>query len=155
MLNLGNLELPGFAVFSIFAALGGLAFLMNANYVAPGCTGPQMRRCDYVATAKATLAASSDAYARIHPFSPDRGFDLFDYGSSVLVQQSDPFGGDSWLSHGSSVLIDKKSCRPCEIGYAYPNLEERGPLILQTPADDAVAAAELSEKIRRWRLGLD
>ncbi|WEK58464.1 MAG: hypothetical protein P0Y52_02690 [Candidatus Brevundimonas phytovorans] len=153
MMRLGHLEPPGFAVFSIFAAVGGLAFLMNANYVAPGCTGPEVRRCDYVATAKTALAASTDVHARFHPFSQDRGFDVFDYGSSVLVQQSDPFEGDA-LNHGSSVLIDKKSCRPCEIGYAYPGLEERGPLILQAPAEDTVAAAELSEKIRRWRLGL-
>ena len=80
---------------------------------------------------------------------------MFDYGSSVLVQQSDPFEGDDWLGHGSAVLIDKKSCRPCEIGYAYPDLEERGPLIMQAPAEDAVAAAKLSEKVRRWRLGLN
>ncbi|MNT36207.1 hypothetical protein D3C72_1722750 [compost metagenome] len=154
MMRLGVLEPSGFGVFSVFAALGGLAFLMNANHVAPGCTGPEVSRCDYVATAKTALAVSTDAYARIHPFSPAQGFDVFDYGSSVLVQQSDPSEGDA-LSHASSVLIDKKSCRPCEIGYAYPDLEERGPLILQTPAEDAVAAAKLSEKVRRWRLGLD
>lgn len=154
MLKPGNLEPLGFGIFSIFVAIGALAFLMNANHVAPGCTGPEVRQCDYVATAKAALAASTDGYALMHPFSPDRGFDVFDYGSSVLVQQSDPFGGDNWLGHASSVLIDKKSCRPCEIGHAYPDLEERGPLILQTPAEDSLAAAELSEKIRRWRLGL-
>ncbi|MNE07222.1 hypothetical protein D3C80_998310 [compost metagenome] len=154
MVRLGVLEPPGFGVFSVFAALGGLAFLMNANYVAPGCTGPAVRRCDYVATAKTALTASTGVHALMHPFSSDRGFDVFDYGSSVLVQQSDPFQGDA-LSHASSVLIDKKSCRPCEIGYAYPDLEERGPLIFRTPAEDTVAAAKLSEKIRRWRLGLD
>ena len=154
MLNAGNLEPSGLGAFSIFTAIGGLSFLMFANYAAPGCTGPQVKRCDYVATAKTALATSSDALALIHPFSSDRGFDVFDYGSSVLVQQSDPFEGDA-LSHASSVLIDKKSCRPCEIGYAYPDLEERGPLILQTPAEDAVAAAKLCEKVRRWRLGLD
>lgn len=155
MMRMGVLEPSGFGVFSIFAALGGLAFLMNANYGAPGCTGAEVRRCDYVTTAKNALAASTDAYALTHPFSTDRGFDVFDYGSSVLVQQSDPFGGDNWLGHASSVLVDKKSCRPCEVGYAYPDLEERGPLIFQAPAEDTVAAAELSEKIRRWRLGLD
>lgn len=155
MMRMGVLEPSGFGVFSVFAALGGLIFLMNANYVAPGCTGPEVKQCDYVATAKTALAASTDAYARFHPFSQDRGFDVFDYGSSVLVQQSDPFEGDDWLGHGSAVLIDKKSCRPCEIGYAYPDLEERGPLIMQAPAEDAVAAAKLSEKVRRWRLGLN
>ncbi|WP_333611267.1 hypothetical protein [Brevundimonas bullata] len=155
MLKPGNLEPPGFGLFSIFAALGGLTFLMVANHVAPGCTGPEVRRCDYVATAKTALAVSTDAYARFHPFSPDRGFDVFDYGSSVLVQQSDPFDGDDWLGHGSAVLIDKKSCRPCETGYAYPDVEERGPLILKAPAEDPIAAAKLSEQIKRWRLGLD
>lgn len=153
MLTLGNLEPSGLGVFSIFAALGGLAFLMHANHVAPGCTGPEVRRCDYVATAKSGLAASMDGYALRHPFSRDRGFDVFDYGSSVLVQQSDPFEGDA-LSHGAAVLIDKKSCRPCEIGYAYPDLEERGPLIMRTPAEDPIAAAALSERIKRWRAGL-
>jgi len=154
MMRMGVLEPSGFGVFSLFAALGGLAFLMNANYVAPGCTGPKVRQCDYVVTAKAAMTASHDALPLMPPFSSDQGFDVFDYGSSVLVQQSDPSEGDA-LSHASSVLIDKKSCRPCEIGYAYPDLEERGPLILQTSAEDPAAAAKLSEKVRRWRLGLD
>lgn len=43
MLKPGNLEPPGFGLFSIFAALGGLTFLMVANHVAPGCTGPEVR----------------------------------------------------------------------------------------------------------------
>ncbi len=151
MVRLGVLEPSGFGVFSVFAALGGLAFLMNANYVAPGCTGPEVRRCDYVATAKTALAASTDAYALTHPFSAERGFDVFDYGSSVLVQQRDPFG---W-GHASSVLIDKKSCRPCEIGYSDLEAEERGPLISHSPAEDPVAATKLAERVRRWRAGLD
>jgi len=149
MLKLGDIEPLGFGAFSIFAVLAALTLLMSANYVSAGCTGPEVRRCDYIATAKVALAAPGVVF---HPFSPDRGFEVFDQGSSVLVQQADPFG-PGWMSHASSVLIDKKSCRPREVGFiqrepTFPGDAMRGPMILQVPAEDPVAAAILSEKIR-------
>lgn len=152
MLKLGDIEPLGFGAFSFFAVLASLTLLMSANYVSPGCTGPEVRRCDYIAAAKIALAGSRSPQAIFHPFSPDRGFEVFDQGSSVLVQQADPFGPD-WMSHASSVLIDKKSCRPCEVGYSqreptFPEDAMRGPMIMQAPAEDPVAAAILSEKIR-------
>lgn len=159
MLKPGNIEPQGLGAFSIFAVLGGLTFLMVSNHVAPGCTGPEVRRCDYVIAAKAAMTASNDALALIHPFSRDRGFEVFDQGSSVLVQQADPFG-PGWLSHASSVRVDKKSCQPCAIEYAqsapfFPDDADRGPMILQVPAEDPAAAAKLSARIRaieaNWR----
>ena len=157
MLNPGNLDPVGFGFFSIFAVIGGLALLVGADHAAPGCTGPAVQRCDYIATARAAMAASSSPHALHHPFTPDRGFEVFDQGSLVLVQQTAP-SGPGWLSHASSVRIDKKSCRPCEIGYAqsapsFPDDADRGPMIVQVPAEDAAAAAKLADKIRAVEAG--
>jgi hypothetical protein len=134
-------------IFSVLIIFGGLMVLSILPAATPSCTGPSVERCDYVATAKAAVDATSH-----HPFTPDRGFEVFDQGSTVLVQQADPFG-PGWISHASSVLIDKSSCRPCLVGYAYPEPEGRhdtgrGPLMMRTPAEDPVAEAELMERIR-------
>lgn len=105
------------------------------------------------------MASSDSFHADFHSFSSDRGFEVFDQGSSVLVQQADPFG-PGWMSHASSVRVDKKSCQPCAIEYAqpapfFPDDADRGPMILQLPAEDPVAAAKLSARIRAieadWR----
>lgn len=157
MLKSGNIEPQGLGAFSIFAGLAALTLLMSANLVSPGCTGPEVKRCDYVATAKAAMASSDSFEAIFHGFSSDRGFEVFDQGSSVLVQQADPFG-PGWLSHASSVRVDKKSCRPCAIEYAqaapfFPDDADRGPIILQVAAEDPIAAAKLSENIRATEAG--
>ena len=50
MLKPGDIAPQGFGAFSIFAVLAALTLLMSANYVSPGCTGPEVKRCDYIAT---------------------------------------------------------------------------------------------------------
>lgn len=148
MLKMDQTGSFGPEAFSIFMILGALTLLLLSVIFSPGCTGPAVQRCDYVATAK--RAVSDSPFHR--SFLPDRGFDIFDQGSSVLVQQTDVFGPYA-LNHGSSVLIDKKSCRPCTIGYFTPEASEpftvpRGPLIEQIPPEDPVAARQLLERIR-------
>ena len=131
--------------FAIFSALGGLLLLVGANHASPGCTGPVVERCDYVEVAKSAARQS-----QFHPFDPALGYEIFDEGSSVLVQQSDPFG-PGWISHASSVLIDKKSCRPCLVGYARSERygETVGPMIASQPAEDTAAEAKLLARIKR------
>lgn len=140
MLKAGDVLPLGLGAFSIFAVLAGLALLMGADHVSPGCTGPRVERCDYVATAKAAVVDAG------HPgFQPDLGFEIFDQGSSVLVQQATPpgeFTPNDWLS----VQIDKASCRPCALDWRRPTAGDPrdrppGPLIARTPPEDPVAAA--------------
>ena len=134
------------------SVIGGLTLLVGADHAAPGCTGPAVQRCDYIATARAVMATSSSTHAVRHPFTSDRGFEVFDQGSLVLVQQTAP-SGPGWLNHASAVRIDKKSCRPCEVGYAQsapwaPDHPQRGRLIMHLPAEDPIAAAKLTAQIR-------
>lgn len=134
----------GLGVFAVFAGLVTLTLLAGTNFAAPGCTGPAVARCDYIEAAKMAVEGRRE-------FTPDRGFEVFDQGSSVLVQQADPFG-PGWLSHASAVWIDKKSCRTCSVGYAVPEPDSdldppRGRLLLRTPPEDPVAAATLAEEI--------
>lgn len=98
----------GWGVFGLFVVLGGLALLAGANHAAPGCTGPAVARCDYVATARDAVARSD-----FPPFSPDRAYEIFDEGSSVRVQQAAL--PKAVVDHGPSVLIDRTSCRVCEV----------------------------------------
>ncbi|MBI2260777.1 MAG: hypothetical protein HYU62_03840 [Caulobacterales bacterium] len=149
MLKTGDVLPLGFAAFSIFAALAGLTLLVGANHASPGCTGPEVQRCDYVASAKIAVARSQH-----HPFQPDLGFEVFDQGSSVLVQQFTPPGEPS-LNHAPSVLIDKKSCRACRVDWHFPTRGHPldpyvGPLVTRIPAEDPVAAAE---RTKRWEGG--
>lgn len=139
----------GFGALALFAVLGGLALLAGANIAAPGCTGPKVQRCNYVAAAKAAVAQSE-----FHPFQSDLGFEVFDQGSSVLVQQFTPPGEPS-LNHAPSVLIDKNSCRACSVDWQLPTGGDPhdphvGPLITRMPADDPAAAAE---RTKRWEGG--
>jgi len=107
MLQPGSPAILGWGAFSIFAVLAGLVLLTGADHAAPGCTGPEVQRCDYVETAKAALGERSH-------FQPDLGFEIIDAGSSVRVQQVLP-QGSSALFEGPAVLIDKKSCRACSV----------------------------------------
>lgn len=138
----------GMDAFVVFAMLMGLALLMIANQFSPGCTGPAVQRCDYIETAK---AANSGPQA--NAFEASLGFNVFDRGSSVVVQQNYPVGG---LVHGASVLIDKRSCRPCQVeyyGYLPPPLDHRdvprGRLIQSTGPEDIEGAAELRRKLEQ------
>lgn len=137
----------GMDAFAVFAMLMGLALLIIANQFSPGCTGPAVQRCDYIETAK---AANTGPYA--NTFDPSLGFNVFDRGSSVVVQQNYPLGG---LVHGASVLIDKRSCRPCqaeEYGYLSPPRDgrdlQRGKLIQSTGPEDIEGAAQLRRELQ-------
>lgn len=149
MLNPGHIAPLGFGSFGIFAVLGGLVLLSGANHVAPGCTGPAVARCDYVATATAAVART-----RHHPFQRDLGFEIFDQGSSVIVQQFTP-PGEPELNHAPSVLIDKRSCRACSVSWHEPSPRVEpesilGPVISRVPPEDQAAAAVRAE---RWQGG--
>lgn len=65
MLRTGDMLPWGFGAFSIFAVLAGLTLLVGADYASPGCTGPEVQRCDYVASAQDAVARSEH-----HPFKP-------------------------------------------------------------------------------------
>ena len=139
----------GWSVFGMFAVIGGLTLLSGANHAAPGCTGPAVQRCDYVAKAKAAVAQSPH-----HPFQTDLGYEVFDQGSSVIVQQFTP-PGEPELNHAPSVLIDKRSCRACSVGWheSTPRVAAAstlGPVMSRVPAEDAAGAAARAE---RWRDG--
>lgn len=131
-----HIPLLGFGAFSVFAVLVGLVLLVGVDQASPGCTGPAVERCDYVAAAKAAIARQDRT-----PFFPELGVEVFDLGSSVRVQQNYRHVG---LIHGSSVMIDRRSCRVCEIdGYRDPTDESRGRLELTIPPEDPIAAAEM------------
>jgi len=132
----------GMASYALFAVLAGLVLLVGADHASPGCTGPAVERCDYIETAKAANSHPND-----RPFRTNLGFNVFDQGSSVYVQQSFPVRG---LVHASAVRIDKKSCRPCEVifyGHLPPPIDgldaPRGRLIQSTPPEDAGEAERL------------
>lgn len=135
---------PGLAALSFFAVLGGLVLLVGANHAAPGCTGPEVPRCDFVEVATDAVARSQH-----HPFQSSLGFELYDQGSSVLVQQYTPPGEPS-LNHAPSVLIDRRSCRVCSVDWQWmtdgdPRSPYVGRLITRVPAEDQVAAAARAE----------
>jgi len=116
MLQPGGPAILGFGAFSIFAMLGGLALLTGADHAAPGCTGPEVRRCDYIETAKIAQASDPHSHRKFHP---DLGFEIVEMGSSVRVQQYLPDGSPG-LFEGPAVLIDRKSCRPCNVEVRTP-----------------------------------
>lgn len=140
----------GVGVFSLLAALGGLAFLTGSYHAGPPtCTGPVVERCDYVAVAKAAVAQTEH-----HPFQPDLGFEVFDQGVSVLIQQYTP-PGEPGLNHAPSVVIDKRSCRACAVDWQQPAPYDsrdppRGPLLSRIPPEDPEGAARRAEK---WKDG--
>lgn len=140
MLRLGKPITLGVGTFIVFTVIGGLALLMGTNNASPGCTGPAVHRCDYIETAKAATIAANRG-----PFQRSRGFEVFDLGSSIRVQQYYPRMG---LIESPSVLIDKRSCRVCEIGtYLDPTDETRGQLTVRTVAEDPDGAAELDREL--------
>lgn len=139
----------GLSVFALFVVLGGLVLLSVTNEAAPGCTGPAVQRCDYVFTAKTAVARSPH-----HRFQSDLGFEIFDQGSSVLVQQFTP-PGEPELNHAPSVLIDKSSCRACRVDWHVPTVGDPadpypGRLLSRIPAEDPVGAAKRAEA---WKNG--
>lgn len=139
----------GAGAFVIVIALGGLSVLAVTTTAAGGCTGPAVERCDYITSATTAVRQSPH-----HPFQSDLGFEIFDQGSSVLVQQFTP-PGEPQLNHAPSVLIDKKSCRACSVGWhlptgGHPRDPYVGPLISRVPAANPVAAAA---RAKAWEGG--
>lgn len=142
--------------YPFFAVLAGLTLLVGADHVSPGCTGPAVEQCDYIATAKAANSGAEDRH-----FISGLGFNVFDQGSTVLVQQS--YHVDA-LVHASAVWIDKKSCRPCQVvyyGHQPPPFDEqdvpRGRLIQSTAPEDTVEAARIRKELAAvgWRPEFD
>lgn len=134
--------------YSLFVMLAGLVLLMATDHSTPGCTGPAVERCDYIETAKAANSGPDDRH-----FQAALGFNVFDQGSTVYVQQSFPV--DAFV-HASAVRIDKKSCRPCEViyyGHLPPPRDRldypRGRLIQSTLPEDPVEAARQRAEIVR------
>jgi hypothetical protein len=143
----------GLSAFGLFVVLGGLALLSVTNEAAPGCTGPVVQHCDYVSSAKAAVAKSN-----YHPFQRDLGFEIFDQGSTVLVQQFTP-PGEPELNHAPSVLIDRRSCRACRVDWHFPTggdpLDPHlGPLVSRVPAEDPVAAEKRAQAWKDGRGGI-
>lgn len=94
------------AIYGCLIGLVGLTLLMTSAIVAPGCTGvPSAHPCDYVALAK-------QGASQFGGHSKRDGFEVLDRGSSVYVHQPLPAG---WTDGPPGVLIDKKSCRICEV----------------------------------------
>jgi hypothetical protein len=88
-----------------------LTLLVLAAVVAPGCSGPPSTEpCDYVTKFKEG-AASFRGHSRHLPI------EVLDQGSSVYVQQ---FSNDPGvLLHTPGAVIDKRSCRVCQVdGYS-------------------------------------
>ena len=146
MLHSGGFITLDVTSYSLFAVLAGLTLLVGANHSAPGCTGPTVERCDYIEAAKAANSGPDD-----RPFRTYLGFNVFDQGSSVWVQQSFPV--DAFV-HASAVRIDKKSCRPCEVifyGHLPPPIDERdsarGRLIQSTTPEDPMKAAQMRKEL--------
>jgi len=152
MLGSGGFLTLNMAGYSVFAMLSGLALLVGADHASPGCTGPAVAQCDYIEAAKAVNSGPNDRH-----FISDLGFNVFDQGSSVYVQQSYP--RDAW-THASAVRIDKKSCRVCEV-IVYGQLPQpldlrdypRGRLI-QSTAPDPVAAEQIQREYESYGLPL-
>lgn len=139
----------GAGTFALFAVLAGIGLLVGTTEAVPGCTGPAVDRCDYISTATTAVAGTEH-----HPFQSDLGFEVFDQGSSVIVQQFTP-PGEPELNHAPSVLIDKKSCRACQVDWHQTTPRTAsdsslGPIIQRTPAEDSAGAARRAE---RWRDG--
>jgi hypothetical protein len=142
MLRAGGFITLNMTAYAFFAVLAGLVLLAGADHVSPGCTGPAVERCDYIAVAKAANSGPNDRH-----FRSELGFNVFDRGSAVWVQQSYP---DVSLIHASGVLIDKKSCRPCQVvfyGHRRPPMDgldaPRGRLIQSIAPENPVEAAKL------------
>ena len=146
MLRSGGFITLDMTSYSLFAVLAGLTLLVGADHSAPGCAGPAVERCDYIEAAK---AANSGPYDRL--FRTYLGFNVFDQGSSVWVQQSYPV--DAFV-HASGVRIDKKSCRPCAVifyGHLPPPIDERdyprGRLIQRTTPENPVDAEQMRREL--------
>ena len=147
MLQPGGPGMLGFGAFSIFAALGGLVLLVGADHAAPGCTGPEVKRCDYIATAKAAVAG--------HPhrrFYPDLGFEVIDMGSSVRVQQYLPDNAPG-LFEGPAVLIDRKSCRPCNVEVHASTESDASALVVRFPPSGEPSPAQEPQDVVVTRVG--
>lgn len=113
-------------VFMISA--GALTLLALSAVVAPGCTGPKsLEACD-------CLAKFKEGAAQARGYSRTAGIEVIDQGSSVYVQQftNDP----GIILHTPGVLIDKRSCRVCEVnGYSSVGREARRVVLATYPAE--------------------
>ena len=146
MLRSGGFITLDMTSYAVFAVLAGLVLLVGTDHASPGCTGPAVERCDYIEAAKMANSGPED-----RPFRSYLGFNVFDQGSSVWVQQSFPV--DAFV-HASAVRIDKKSCRPCEnifYGHLPPPMDQRdyprGRLIESTVPEDPVEAAKMKSEL--------
>ncbi len=128
----------------LFAGLPPVALVIGAsvaavatfaNLFSPGCTGPVRQTCDFFSVAD-----------RAFPHEPELPVQLVDAGSSVIVQQP---GLPGWIMERPSVLVDRRSCRVCDVGdYGWgwePDATYRRPpdLIATYPPADRQA-------FRRW-----
>ena len=137
----GELLTLGAGVFGLMLGLAALSLLVVTNGAAGGCTGPAVKRCDYV---EAAWRATSDPQGP--GFAPHLGYEVFDRGSSVVVQQPWPPEDSGFIYEGISVVVDKRSCRPCSIGWAYPTYghpEDASPgrLLYRAPPRDVGSAS--------------
>ncbi len=96
------------ATFVCLISLWALTMLVLTASAFPGCSGPASAQpCNFIALAK-------QGARQVRRHSPYLGFQVLDRGSSVYVHQPIP---DGYMDGPPGVLIDKKSCRICEVDY--------------------------------------
>ena len=127
------------ATVGFLLGIGALALLTVALALRNGhCTGPASPQpCDFVARAKV-------ATQRFGSFDSRLGIEVFDRGSSVLVQQTTPKGYEG-IYEGPATLIDKRSCRVCSAignGHIPEPLDRRdvprGAVLLMIPPESPI-----------------
>lgn len=101
-----HLAKPSIAYAVVVAAVA-LAALAVLTLITPGCSGPPSSEpCNFLELSKRAVDRS------VGGFNPHFEVVAVDYGASVYVRQ--PYQRDTIL-HSAGVLIDKRSCRVCDI----------------------------------------
>jgi len=112
------------SIYAMMVALSALAMFAVTNLAAPGCSGPPVAACDFLAV------GAQAAKANDRGLSPYFETVAYDAGSSVYVTNGPAPPGV--LLEPPGVLIDKKSCRVCKVDISRTVLE--GTVLARAPA---------------------